>query len=440
MSFVRSIVRLGSANVVLLAAQSVTIIVLGVIADPVAMGIYFLAQTTAQFVATFATLRLDSAFPAAGDRSELSSLLILAAGSIALAFLVVWAGVATLGHLGAFEFQTMSMPHYVAVGLLMVVIALQQLGRYWAIRHGQLRALEQATYVRAAAIAVLRGAVIGAVVLGGMKGLALAALLLGAEIALFIPSVATLFPRLPAEDWRAAAAPAALKNALKSNWTFPAIEAPSTVIDSGTQNMPIYLVTHFFGLSSTAAFGLAYRAMAVPVGQLALAVTEAMQSRYATWLHEGRVADMRRLFHRSSLLFAVLGAIGCVVAWFALEPVVIGLLGERMRRFAEIAVVLTPWIACNVLVNANSRLIPLLKRQDLKLVYDFTSAGLLIATWFAQTRLSLDLKDFVALMALGQAAAYLAYWLLIRHALLQAAARVARRLQDPQSSSARAES
>lgn len=423
MSFVRSIVRLGSANVVLLAAQSATIIGLGVIGDPAGMGIYFLAQTTAQFVATFSTMRLDSAFPAASGKPELNSLLILALGAMTAMMIPQIFTMLSLRAFGLFEFQTLTLWHVAGIALLTAVVGLQQLGRYWAIRHGHLKAIEQATYLRALAIAFLRGGALLGVAVGGLKGVALGGVLLGVEILLYLPTALSLFPRPGRTDTREAARLKNLKAAARRNWTFPVIETPSTLVDSGTQNAPIYLVTQLFGLTATASFGLAYRAMAVPVGQLALAITEAMQSRYAGWLHEGRFAEMSRMFNRSSALFAALGAAGCLLAWLLLETMVVAVVGEKMREFARIATVLTPWIACNVLVNTNSRLIPLLKRQDLKLAYDFTSASLLVGAWLVQRWLKLDLVGFVMVLSLGQATAYVLYWLLIRHALKQAARR-----------------
>lgn len=415
--FTSSIVRLSTANIALLAAQSATVLALGVIADPVGLGIFFLGQTTAQLVATFVTLRFDSAFPAAKTRRELVSLLLLALGSTAVSIVPTLGGMLWLAHVRVFEFQSLSGTSILAVTLLTALSALHQLGRYWAIRHGHLLAIERATYWRAATILALRLGIILAITAGGLNGVTLATGLLIAEIGVFVPVLAALHPGVGFAELMAGSNRAALRVTLKRNWIFPAVEAPSALIDSLTVNGPLYLVTQFFGLAATASFGLAYRAMAVPVGQLALAVTEAMQAKYSEWLRLGRIAEMKRLFDRSSALFAALGATGCLIAYFILEPVSVLLFGEKLRAFAQIAVVLGPWIAFNVTVNVNSRLIPLLKRQDLKLAYDGVSVLALGAAWMVQAMAPLGLVPFVAVMAVGQSIAYMVYWLLIRHAL-----------------------
>ena len=412
-----SIVRLSSANIALLVAQSVTVLALGVWADPIGLGILFLGQSTAQLVSTFVTLRFDSAFPAAKTRRDLVSLLLLALGSTFISIVPTLGGMLWLAHLRVFEFQSLSGTAIVAVTLLTALSALHQLGRYWAIRQGHLVAIERATYWRAATILAVRLGIVLAITAWGLNGVALATALLVAEIGVFVPVLAALHPGVGFAELRAVANRAALGVTLKRNWIFPAVEAPSALINSLTVNGPLYLVTHFFGLAATASFGLAYRAMAVPVGQLALAMTEAMQARYSEWLRQGQIAEMKGLFDRSSALFAALGVAACVLASLLLEPVTVFLFGEKLREFAQIAVVLGPWIAFNVMVNVNSRLIPLLKRQDLKLTYDGVSVLGLGAAWMVQTMVPLGLQLFVAIMAAGQSVAYIVYWLLIRHAL-----------------------
>jgi len=145
-----------------------------------------------------------------------------------------------------------------------------------------------------------------------------------------------------------------------------------------------------------------------------------MQARHARWMHDGHYAQMLQLFYRSTALFALVGILASAAAWVLLEPIVVAILGEPLREFARVATMLTPWIACNMVINANSRLMPLLKRQDLKLVYDFTSVACLAGAWLVQRRYELALVDFVFAVALGQALAYVVYWWLIRHALLAA--------------------
>src|SRR3546814_13047545 len=111
-------------------------------------------------------------------------------------------------------------------------------------------------------------------------------------------------------------------------------------------------------MAATASFGLAYRAMAVPVGQLALALTEALQAHYAELLRNRRVDAFAHLFRRSSLLIGLLGLVGCVAAYFLIEPAVTAVAGAKLREFARVWVVIAPWVDIVVLHKPISSLGP----------------------------------------------------------------------------------
>jgi len=422
-TFARTILRLGTANVVLLLAQSGTILALGALSDSTGLGIFFLGQTVAQLVAAFATSRLDCAFPAAATRRELVALLLLASASIAVFLLPSLGAIVFLGDHGLFGLQALTALAVASAVALIAIAAFQQLGRYWAIRQNQLSRIEHATYSRAGLLLILRLGVIAAIVAKQVHGRSLGAALLLVEIASYLPAIWTLLPQASLAELRDAMNLDLLGEALRRNWVFPVLEMPSTAIGSAILSGPIFLVTQFFGLTATASFGLAYRAMAVPIGQLALAVADVMQARHSEWLLLGRFNEMKRMFYRSSALFAVVGFLGCLAAYLLSRMLPFIPLGGKLGAAAQLVVVLSPWIALNVVVNANSRLIPLLKRIDLKLIYDALSGVFLLAAWLAERAMHFGLSGFVAVMAAGQSLAYVAYWLIIRYALVSASKR-----------------
>src|SRR3546814_15155085 len=70
-----------------------------------------------------------------------------------------------------------------------------------------------------------------------------------------------------------------------------------------------------------------------------------------------------------------------------------------------------------VLINTNSRLVPLLHAQELKLVYDFTSISAIAVIFAIQTHYRLDLIEFVQILTASQLVTYSIYWLLLNHAV-----------------------
>src|SRR3546814_16853392 len=76
MTLRNSLLRLGSANAVMLVSQIVTMLALGVVMRGPDLGLFLLCQSIAQTFSAVATLRFDSALPAARSRVELGALLV----------------------------------------------------------------------------------------------------------------------------------------------------------------------------------------------------------------------------------------------------------------------------------------------------------------------------------------------------------------------------
>jgi O-antigen/teichoic acid export membrane protein len=351
------------------------------------------------------------------------ALLLLASASIAIFLLPSLGAIVFLGNRGLFGLQSLSSLAVAATVALIAIAAFQQLGRYWAIRQNHLSLIERATYSRAGLLLILRLGVIAAIIAKQAHGRSLGAALLLVEIASYLPAIWTLLPRTTLAELRDAWNLGLFGETLRRNWVFPVLEMPSTAIGSAILSGPIFLVTQFFGLTATASFGLAYRAMAVPIGQLALAVADVVQARHSKWLLLGQFNAMKRMFYRSSALFAVVGFFGCLATYLLSRMLPLIPLGAKLGAAAQLVVALSPWIALSVVVNANSRLIPLLKRIDLKLIYDALSGLFLLVAWLAQSAMHFALAGFVAIMAAGQSLAYVAYWLIIRYALVSASKR-----------------
>lgn len=403
----------------MLAAQIVTIVLLGLVARAPELGIFLLCQSVAQTFAAVATLRFDSALPAARSVVEQAALLICATVAMVVSSLFVFLLVLGGGALNLFELDQVPMIGAALIGALTLGTAAGQMGRYFQIRVQDLIKIERGTYVRGGLMIALRGIIIVFLVLSpnGLVAAHQGILLLASEVLISFGFAATVMPKLASGAFENARRPRPLRATIRRNWKFPTLETPSALMDSLANNAPIYLVTQFFGLTATAAFGLAFRAMVVPIGQLALALTEVLQSHYAELLRSNRLEAFTYLFRRSSLICAVLGLIGCIVTFFFAVPVATLVAGEKLHLFAQICVTIAPWIAMNVLVNINSRLVALLRVQELKLIYDFVSIVAMIAAFVAQVVFEFDLLGFVLILTIAQVLTYCVYWLLLNHAV-----------------------
>ncbi|UVO52842.1 lipopolysaccharide biosynthesis protein [Sphingomonas sp. SUN039] len=410
-SFARTFIGLGSANIVSLAAQLLSMLALGVLAAPDELGKFLLGLAIAAPFATFCALRFDSAIPSARTTGECSVLLLLAFASTTLMSLIALLVILAARSINLFSLAALSPISLAAIFGIMLATAAGQAGRYMAIRSGELQPIVRATYGRGILTLVFRGAAIAAIANGVLPVAWQAASFLLAELVCVAVAALILRPRI---SWLAQTIqPQRLRAVMRRNWKFPLIEGPSTLLDTFSANAPIYLVTQFFGLGAAGSFGLAFRAMAAPAGQLALAMTEVLQSRYSALLRAGNIMVVRSMFMKSSALALALGVIGYGVALVILEPVIVYALGEKMRLFAQVSVAILPWVVLLIVVNLNSRVIALFQRQELKLIYDFYSLATVGGLVVAALAFKPDFLTFVLWITATQAIGYLIYWLLI---------------------------
>lgn len=411
--------RLGSANVLSLGAHVVTIGILGVIAPPEQFAIFLLALSAIAPFSASAGLRLESAFPSISGSRELGAMLIMASASAVLISLLQFAVVAVLQSYALFEFDKFDLLSLGVLPLLTLAQALVQIGRLWAIRKGRIRLVARATALRAVTTLAARGLVIGLLTLDEWPSLegSIGLFLLLGELTVTAVMAANLFPHAALVRQLVRFRLANARAALRRNWTFPALETPSTILDSVAQHAPMFLVAQFFGLGATANFGLAFRGLAVPMAQISRTLTEVMQVRYSEFLRSGEMTKLKTLFRHSTLAMASLGlaALALLAAVYAIG--VPRLTSARWQEFAIIVLIISPWIASNAVVNINSRLIVMLKRQDLKLIYDGYSLLAIGILFVCQANVGAGLYTVVGLLSAAQFSSYLLYWLLIRHAI-----------------------
>lgn len=408
------ILRLGSANMVMLAAHIATIGILGIIAPPKEFGLFLLALSISLPFSSFAGLRLESALPSLNSGRELKTVLALATLSVGFVCLLQLGTVLWLGQLQMFEVQTLDALSIAALTALTFTQALIQIGRLWAIRHQQIDAIARATKVRAAATLVLRGSVVVALLIGvaGFLGSIGTALIL-CELAIAILMASQLFPAQEAKTALGKLRKRVTQVTLRKNWKFPVLETPSSIIDNLAANAPLLLVTQFFGLTATASFGLAFRGLAVPIAQLSKTLTEVMQTRYSELQRSGEWRGFANLFFRSSAIAIGLALAGTAATILVSYGLIQTLEDAYLREVLWIIILISPWIASSAVVNINSRILLMLKRQELKLVYDGLQIVFIVLLWILQRTYSPDLFEFVWWISCTQVAAYGVYWMLI---------------------------
>src|SRR3546814_9711022 len=111
-----------------------------------------------------ATLRFDSALPAARSRVELGALLVCAGAATLMSSALVFLLALGARGLDLFELDTVPIAGIVMTALLTLIVAAGQVGRYFQIRFKAIVRIERGPYIRAGLVAMLRGVLIALLV------------------------------------------------------------------------------------------------------------------------------------------------------------------------------------------------------------------------------------------------------------------------------------
>ena len=199
---------------------------------------------------------------------------------------------------------------------------------------------------------------------------------------------------------------------------FPLIEGPSTVLNGFVVAfLPVPLVAMLYGPEAAGWFAIAVRIGSIPIGQIGSAISNATYMDFSEAARRGDYDTMRRLFYgvfRRLLVFALIP----MIAFAVLAPLLAGpILGPDWAASGTYLALMTPWLYAQMVVAPLSRIVSVLQRQDLKLIYDFSSLAAALAAYFIADRLGLPVERYVLLFSLLTAVSYGIYFAVLRYAL-----------------------
>jgi O-antigen/teichoic acid export membrane protein len=395
------------------ATQAVNVAMIPALArlfGPEDLGYLSLVLSAAIIAVPACTFNLAFSLPQQRDDREAADVLALLAGLAvagpAVLAAAAWAVFAAVGPQAAIPADAV-LWGLALVPFLVLVDALRMLGaragRYGAVGgQGVLLAVARAAVQAAGGLA---GAGAAALVAAEAVGRAVSAAPLRAVAAAAIAGAGGGAPR-----------PAA---ALRRNWRFPAVAAPSALLDNLGGYLPPVVLGAAIGTEAAGHYFLAQRVVALPIVLLVQSTAEVIQVRAADLVRAGG-GGLLRFVGRAAAAFAAAGlAIVGAAALFAAHlwsPVFGG--GWEPARDAVFAM-LAPAVL-QATAGPLGRVLVAADRQAWKLWFDaaFLCAALSPAA-AAAAGWEVGFAGSVRLIALGQAAAYVVYVA----AILAAAAR-----------------
>lgn len=276
--------------------------------------------------------------------------------------------------------------------------------RYWHVREQAFRAVSVATVWQAAGRAATSIAL-------GLAGAGSAGLMAG-ELAGRVLGVGGLWRRARAalREQPAAGAGVRLTQQLGRVWRYPLVVLPSSLIDATAAALPVPVIAYLFGAPAAGLFALVWRVASIPGALIASSVGDVFHAHAVEARQAGGFA-LRRLLLRTLGRLALL-ATGVYLPLCLLSPWAFGLVfGPEWAGAGQLMLLLfTMWWTATV-VSPVSRLLIVIERPGLKLVFDLIYLAAPILALFGVSQYGLD----AAVLAYGLAAsgAYVVFGLLL---------------------------
>ena len=420
------------ANVLAVSGSAFAVQLLSLVSAPITSRLYapsdhgLLAVFSAacSLLCILATLRYEAALPLAKDDHEAAHLLAL--GSLlALGFSLLLGLVCLLFPQGTAlllgnDPRVRQYLWFLPVGVLLpAAFSLLTAG---AVRGKQFGTLGKARMVQAVAgtstsigLGVVHTGVVGLIAgtvvtwLMGLRAVGLAV----------IRSLQTEWPKLTRKG---------LLDVARVHYRFPLFNTGAQLINAASLQVPVFLLTAWFGAAATGWFSLTQRLLLLPTLLISGAITPVFYSRAREAHADGTLAAFAK-----RVLDAICGANVFFVVFVALfgEPLFALLFGTPWTRSGTYAAAMAPWLLVNFMVTPLATLPLVFARQKADLVFHISLLAARAGMMLAGAYWGDDLSAVLA-FSLGSAALMLAYlwWLLhlVRLPLLPVLGRVAKEL------------
>ena len=187
---------------------------------------------------------------------------------------------------------------------------------------------------------------------------------------------------------------------------------PSTFIDTLVANLPIPVVVSLYGSVAGGHLSLVQKVLALPLGLIAASVADTFHGSLAACARESP-AKLSALFRRTSLWLFSIGLVPALVLALFGRPLFQIIFGHKWAVAGTLAALSTPWFLTQFVVSPLSRLVFVLRGQELKLIYDIVIlVGMFVVAELALHR-HMGLLQTVWAFSLVNTLANLVYYLVL---------------------------
>ena len=209
-----------------------------------------------------------------------------------------------------------------------------------------------------------------------------------------------------------------LLRVLKSNRKFPLILLPSSLIEALALSLPVPLIATGYGLEAAGFFSLAHQVVTIPLGFLGRSFADAFHARFAAQAREDRGRATGSPSRRALTLFAIGTGPSIVLMLFG-EELFRLVFGAAWAKAGVLAGLMAPWALARLVVVPLSRVVLVINRQELKLLYDICSLVGVVVVLSLGIKREASLRTTIAWLSLIHVTLCGFYFLLLRQATAQ---------------------
>lgn len=180
---------------------------------------------------------------------------------------------------------------------------------------------------------------------------------------------------------------------------FPLLQAPSTLIEASSAQLPIVLLSIFFGPMIVGFYSLSQKVVRVPISVIGISVGNVFRQQASKdYIESG---DCTRIFTRTLMKMVSL-SLPFFIVFIIFSPDIFGLVfGEKWRIAGEYAQILSPLFWLSFIVSPLSVMIFIAEKQGIDLVIQvllvtFSSASLAVGYYvFSSPKFALSGFTFI---------------------------------------------
>lgn len=194
-------------------------------------------------------------------------------------------------------------------------------------------------------------------------------------------------------------------------------ELPSTALNQLALALPVPIVASLYGLEPAGWFAMARLIYAVPIGQIGRVAADVFQIEISNFLRSQEVEKLTGTFYKFSFWLALIGLIPLLLALYVLPSLVSIIFGNEWRQMGDIVGYMAPWMYLGLVVGSLSRVLSLLQKQNIKLVYDFFSLLSVLGLYWLSSVENLEYEKFFSYLTIIMSLAYIIYYVSMMQAI-----------------------